>query len=99
MVTDFPEPLSPTITSVSPCPTCRDTPRTARSRPLGSAKDTERFLIYNTFFCIIAFTSMARIKYVAKAIPQQIQPRDEQRKRHAREDGIPGCKEQVVLAH
>src|SRR3954452_2976430 len=75
-VTDLPQPDSPTIASVSPSSTWKDTPLTARLMPLGVRKWVWRFSTSSSAIVISPLTSEAlghaRIERIAKAVAEQV---------------------------
>src|SRR5438105_6739355 len=75
-VTDLPQPDSPTMASVSPSLTWKDTPSTARLMPLGVRKWVWRFSTSSNAIGISLETSEAlghaRIERIAKAVAEQV---------------------------
>src|SRR5437899_11080169 len=74
-VTDLPQPDSPTMASVSPSLTWKDTPSTARLMPLGVRKWVWRFSTSSNAIGISLDTSEAlghaRIERIAKALAER----------------------------
>src|SRR5215470_2275058 len=94
-VTDLPHPDSPTIASVSPSLTWKDTPSTARLMPLGVRKWVCRFSTSSNAIAVNPETSEtlghARIERIAKAVAEQVhgEHRDgEERRREEHDVGL-----------
>src|SRR5215813_2913383 len=76
-VTDFPQPLSPTIATVSPASTVNETPSTARLTPSGVRKWVCRFSISSKAMSVsLQSLDHARIERIAKSIAKQIDGED-----------------------
>src|SRR5947208_1412867 len=83
-VTDLPQPLSPTIATVSPASTVKETPSTARFTPSGLRKCVCRFSISSRAIFKAPSQPLhhARIKRIAKAVAKQIDRKHCQREEY-----------------
>src|SRR5262249_24487556 len=86
-VTDLPQPLSPTIATVSPRSTTNETPSTARLTPSGVRKCVCRF---STSSSAIGAASKAlrhaRIERVAQTVAEQVDGKHRHREECRREE-------------
>src|SRR5436190_2640545 len=87
-VTDFPQPLSPTIASVSPSSTWNETPSTARMTPWGVRKCVCRFSISSS--AMSDPLGHARIERVTQPVSQQIDRQHRHREENRREENNVG---------
>src|SRR5215217_7112718 len=94
MVWLLPEPLSPTIASVSPDLTSRSMPLTASTAPSGVSKVTFRS---RTARMVSAdMSAVLRVERIAQAVAGKVQGKQRRNKKDRREDQEPGRRLDVV---
>src|SRR5713226_9303408 len=86
-VTDLPQPLSPTIATVSPRSTAKETPSTARLTPSGVRKCVCRFSTSRSAMpgWSLYLLGHARIERIAQPVAQDIDGEHRQRQEDRRE--------------
>src|SRR6202040_4470666 len=91
-VTDLPQPLSPTIATVSPASTVKETPSTARFTPSGVRKCVCRFSISSRAIARNSSQPLrhARIERVAQAVAEQVDREHRHREEDRREENDVG---------
>src|SRR5262249_33999009 len=99
-VTDLPQPLSPTIASVSPSSTWNETPSTARLTPSGVRKWVCRFSTSSNATGSVLLRH-ARIERVAQPVAEQIhgEHRDREEQCGEKDDERLDLPERAALGH
>src|SRR5438093_8265719 len=98
LVTDFPDPDSPTMPSVSPRCRSKLTPSTARTVFSSSAKYVRRFLTESSITRAASPLPHLRIERVAQAIAEEIEREERDGHRHTGTNELPGKQRDVLNA-
>src|SRR6478735_6784601 len=101
-VTDFPEPLSPTMPTISPGAIEKETSRRTSRRPPSPSKATVRFSMASRISAIASASVQAGIEDVPKPVAEDVEADDRDPERKApeeRERGVCAQDRQAVANH